>query len=244
MCTNEKPFKPVPGFAPQKIQQNKTTTLNAANNSAPILRPRTLVCHICGREYGTQSLCKVKFLNEEAKKPPNQRRPLPSTPKGLQGSQQYNLEEYNNNAMETYNNDALVRCQNCDRTFLPDSLIRHQKACTADKPFKRQVKDDSNDIDCVNCGKKVKEDKLEKHLEKCQQKQEQQNEFKQLQIEKPRIKFEPPSVQSPTKLIESPVKKLNNENQMLQVFNGIGLRKFCNSYQNLQQQWLEAPNIR
>ena len=46
-------------------------------------RPRGIMCYICGREYFKRSIdihieqCKVKFLNEEKKKPKHERRKLP-----------------------------------------------------------------------------------------------------------------------------------------------------------------------
>ena len=52
-------------------------------------RPVTLMCYICGREFGTKSLdfhlkaCKKKWIDEEAKKSLKQRRPLPQSPKSL-----------------------------------------------------------------------------------------------------------------------------------------------------------------
>ena len=50
-------------------------------------RPKGLMCHICGREFGTKSLeihlraCKKKWEIQESAKPANERRPCPSTPK-------------------------------------------------------------------------------------------------------------------------------------------------------------------
>ena len=41
------------------------------------MRPKMLMCYICGREYGTKSLeihlktCKQKWDNEQAQKPKN-----------------------------------------------------------------------------------------------------------------------------------------------------------------------------
>lgn len=42
----------------------------------------------------------------------------------------------NDIAFKQFNEKALVPCRHCGRTFLPDSLKRHQKRCTADRPFK------------------------------------------------------------------------------------------------------------
>lgn len=43
---------------------------------------------------------------------------------------------YNNGAFDKYNNEALVPCENCGRTFKPESLVHHKKACFSDKPYK------------------------------------------------------------------------------------------------------------
>jgi hypothetical protein len=46
------------------------------------------------------------------------------------------ISAYNNGAYNKYNFEALVPCQNCGRTFKPESLVHHAKACFPDKPFK------------------------------------------------------------------------------------------------------------
>ena len=44
--------------------------------------------------------------------------------------------QFNEEAFNGFNQNALVPCRYCNRTFLPDSLKIHRKICTADKPFK------------------------------------------------------------------------------------------------------------
>ena len=39
------------------------------------------------------------------------------------------MQAYNDAAFETYNTKALEPCPNCARTFLPESLVKHQKFC-------------------------------------------------------------------------------------------------------------------
>jgi len=52
-------------------------------------QPRTLVCYVCGREYGTRSLgihlktCIKKWEMEQANKPKKDRKALPNPPKEL-----------------------------------------------------------------------------------------------------------------------------------------------------------------
>jgi len=58
-------------------------------NNKAILRPKTLVCYICGREYGTRSLeihvktCEKKWDYEQAKLPKKNRKPCPKAPHGF-----------------------------------------------------------------------------------------------------------------------------------------------------------------
>ena len=54
---------------------------------APVIqKPRTVVCYICGREFGTKSIsihepqCLQKWHNENDKLPPNMKRPEPKKP--------------------------------------------------------------------------------------------------------------------------------------------------------------------
>lgn len=44
--------------------------------------------------------------------------------------------QFNEDAFRGFNDNALVPCGHCGRTFLPDSLKVHRKICTAEKPFK------------------------------------------------------------------------------------------------------------
>ena len=52
----------------------------------PGMKPKALMCYICGREYGTASLdihiksCEKKWENEQAKLPVKERRPCPTKP--------------------------------------------------------------------------------------------------------------------------------------------------------------------
>ena len=39
------------------------------------------------------------------------------------------LEKYNEEAFDNFNNNILVPCPNCARTFLPDRLVVHSRSC-------------------------------------------------------------------------------------------------------------------
>ena len=108
----------------------------------PGQRPRMMVCPLCGREFGTMSLpihmktCRQRFEMQQQNLPRNMRksadRIIEQYNKNnamLQSTGNYNMDELNNQAFETYNKEALVPCENCGRTFLPDRLIVHLRSC-------------------------------------------------------------------------------------------------------------------
>lgn len=41
----------------------------------------------------------------------------------------FDEEAFNNDAFKNFNENALVHCEICDRTFLPAALERHLNAC-------------------------------------------------------------------------------------------------------------------
>lgn len=109
-------------------------------------RPAAIICHICGRQYGTASIaihvksCTKKFEEEESKKPKNLRRPVPTTTvsyETLSNLSPAQLEQHNEMAFKNYNDTVLQRCENCGRTFLPDRLTIHQRSCTSNNPARR-----------------------------------------------------------------------------------------------------------
>ena len=99
-----------------------------------------------GREFGTASIeihlktCKQKWEITESQKPAKERRPIPEKPKsfdevviGGKGGGQVDIQKYNDEAYEEYNNKALMACPNCSRTFLPDRLEVHLRSCKIPK---------------------------------------------------------------------------------------------------------------
>ena len=112
-------------------------------------RPVGLICYICGREYGSASIdihvkqCRKLWVEREKLKPEKQRRPLPVEPKVLgatfSSSSSFDRDALNDAAFTSFNDQALVQCGACGRTFLPDALAHHQKACTRARPlFKKR----------------------------------------------------------------------------------------------------------
>ena len=106
-------------------------------------KPRMLVCPLCGREFGTASLeihmksCKKKFEIQQQDLPKNMRRNADKIIASynqnmamMGGGGGYNNMDYMNaQAYDAYNNQALVPCENCGRTFLPDRLLVHLRSC-------------------------------------------------------------------------------------------------------------------
>ncbi|KAJ7423189.1 Zinc finger protein 474 [Willisornis vidua] len=107
-----------------------------------IKRPPTVICYICGREYGTKSIgihepqCLKKWHQENDNLPKHLRRPEPKKPevRPVQAKGFYDLDSLNEAAW-TSAQTQLVPCDICGRTFLPDRLIVHQRSCKP-KPAK------------------------------------------------------------------------------------------------------------
>jgi len=105
-----------------------------------------VTCYLCGRDFGSRSLgihvpnCLKKWEDEQRKLPKKLRLPLPTAPdnleKALAGELHGNeLKEFNIEATKMWNTAVLVPCQHCKRTFFPEKLPKHQKACTQEKPM-------------------------------------------------------------------------------------------------------------
>jgi len=107
-------------------------SLRERTSSNPPARPNTVVCHICGREFGSASIeihtaqCARKWEANEALKPKAQRRPVPEP---VQVGEGESKEEYNEKTLKKWNDEVLLPCENCGRTFLPDRLEIHRRSC-------------------------------------------------------------------------------------------------------------------
>lgn len=104
--------------------------------------PPTLVCYICGREFGTTSLkihqpkCADLFLKREALKPKRERRKLPEPPSAATagGKEPVGMsrEQFNEQAMDKFKKEGLLPCPHCGRTFFEDPLKIHLRSCRSD----------------------------------------------------------------------------------------------------------------
>ena len=124
------PYQPVLQLA----QQGRPVAL------AP--RPKTRLCHVCGRQYGTHSFdihlrqCKELWVAREELKDKWERKPLPSDPCPPEGSEN-DLEVLNKLASEMFDKVSLSTCAHCGRTFLLERLVLHNTSCTFDNPGRR-----------------------------------------------------------------------------------------------------------
>ncbi|XP_005091781.1 zinc finger protein 474 [Aplysia californica] len=121
-----------------------SATATPAPSKPPVIRrPTTVVCYICGREFGSKSIsihepqCLQKWHIENDKLPKQMRRPEPKKPEvrsiGGNKSGQYDVDAMNEAAWQSAQAN-LCKCENCGRTFLPDRLIVHQRSCRPKPP--------------------------------------------------------------------------------------------------------------
>ncbi|XP_018119717.1 zinc finger protein 474-like [Xenopus laevis] len=114
---------------------------------ASLTKPKTLICYICGREFGTKSLpihepkCLEKWKIENDRLPKGQRRPVPQKPQ-LDPSKSTSREEQNEAAWQSFK-DQLLKCSNCGRSFASDRLPVHQKGCKVISDRKDPTKRDN-----------------------------------------------------------------------------------------------------
>eukprot|EP00803_Ostreobium_quekettii_P009892 evm.model.scf_51.3 EVM.evm.TU.scf_51.3 scf_51:20961-32029(+) len=102
-------------------------------------RPRAFTCFLCGQQYGSKSLhihipqCQKLWEEREARKDDEKdRRPLPEAPPELAEplpTKAHLIDEFNNKMFAYWDQITLVGCQTCGRTFRPEALRKHQKAC-------------------------------------------------------------------------------------------------------------------
>lgn len=100
-------------------------------------KKKTVVCYICGREFGSSSVsihepqCLKKWRAENDKLPKSQRRKTPTRPEilpSLANGDSSDVERFNEAAWKSAQ-DQLIPCENCGRRFNPDRLPVHQRSC-------------------------------------------------------------------------------------------------------------------
>jgi hypothetical protein len=111
-----------------------------------VARPKSITCHICGREFGTSSIgihakqCAKKFEKAEMERHPNnpeKRRPVPkeskvlgalavakASGKAISGAM---MDKLNEESYQQWSDEALEMCLKCGRTFRTEALVIHKR---------------------------------------------------------------------------------------------------------------------
>lgn len=163
--------------------------------SSPPQGPRTVICYICGREFGTKSIsihepqCLDKWKVQNNQLPKEQRRPLPKKPETI-GTGSTTREKLNEAAYQSAQSN-LVPCQNCGRTFAPDRLVVHQRACKPKASTSRAAFSDTKEspppkpppavrgpptVVCYICGREFGSKSISIHEPQCLQKWHNEND--------------------------------------------------------------------
>ena len=137
--------------------KKNTNRANSHQKSAPpkpqhfFQKRPFMVCYICGREFGSQSIaihepqCLQKVIDENSQLPKSQRRPLPKKhPEPSESSKWNPLDERKtiggpsnfadhpdyDQGYSAYEQN-LIPCKSCKRTFAPDRHRVHEPNCKA-----------------------------------------------------------------------------------------------------------------
>lgn len=140
-CKPNNPLKMSKNFDPSRLGSGRQGSPREADygrrSPQPPRKPKTVVCFICGREFGTKSIgihepqCLKKWELENSRMPKHLRRPPPVKPSilpSLSGDGGDGLGRRNQLAYES-SQKQLVPCRNCGRTFLPERLEIHIRSC-------------------------------------------------------------------------------------------------------------------
>ena len=112
----------------QQLTSSSSMNRPTSFQPSPPSKPRTVICYICGREFGSKSLpihepqCLRKWKNENSKLPRGLQKPMPRKPSAVGGS---SASEAARNAAK----ENLVACRKCGRTFRPDRIEKHESVC-------------------------------------------------------------------------------------------------------------------
>ncbi|XP_074651936.1 zinc finger protein 474-like [Tubulanus polymorphus] len=139
LVVHQRTCKPNPETPPGTASSNGSSRVNGSKPAPKRAQkrpagPQLVLCYICGQKYTTKSLpihepqCLEKWKIENSRLPKEQRRPLPKKPKIIGEGKPMTMEEMNEAAWQSSQSN-LAPCPNCGRTFLPDRLIVHQRAC-------------------------------------------------------------------------------------------------------------------
>ncbi|CAK58551.1 unnamed protein product (macronuclear) [Paramecium tetraurelia] len=139
-------------------QKTNDNNLNYLNGGGFAVRPKSLLCTICGREFGTASLeihqktCIKKYQNDLINMDPGHRQQMPTTQQVLQKlnqekqvRQQGGTKVGQKSQQVLYEQPqqvmALVGCRKCGRRFNPDRIRKHESVCIGPEPDIQKIKE-------------------------------------------------------------------------------------------------------
>ncbi|CAD8144403.1 unnamed protein product [Paramecium octaurelia] len=139
-------------------QKTNDNNLNYLNGGGFAVRPKSLLCTICGREFGTASLeihqktCIKKYQNDLINMDPGHRQQMPTTQQVLQKlnqekqvRQQGGTKVGQKSQQMLYEQPqqvmALVGCRKCGRRFNPDRIRKHESVCIGPEPDIQKIKE-------------------------------------------------------------------------------------------------------
>ncbi|XP_018020423.1 uncharacterized protein LOC108676797 isoform X2 [Hyalella azteca] len=138
LSVHQKACKPPPGKEPKARPSSTTSGYDLPAHATLGSAKPTVSCYICGREFGSRSInihepqCLNKWRKENSELSPDMQRPEPKKPELVYDD----TGKVDRAAMEEAawqsHLDTLVKCPTCPRTFLPERLVKHQKACRGD----------------------------------------------------------------------------------------------------------------
>ncbi|XP_018334592.1 zinc finger protein 474-like [Agrilus planipennis] len=117
------------------VSSGNSDQCEGKTNSNSRRRPRILPCYICGRPFSISSInihepqCLKKWNIQNDKLPKDKRRPEPKkpdfvfTPVG-----ELNYEATFDRIWDNHLSE-LIPCNQCGRTFFPDRIEKHERAC-------------------------------------------------------------------------------------------------------------------
>ncbi len=104
---------------------------NASNTAKIVQKPKTIVCYLCGREYGSKSLtihqkhCIDAWKHHQEKLPIHLRRDLPEPPVFANKT----LDQFNEEAYQIFNETVMYTCNKCNRRFVSERIVDHEATC-------------------------------------------------------------------------------------------------------------------
>lgn len=193
---------------PTKVIRPETATLSRNSNTpnksfnksvetppADPVKPASVVCYICGREFGTKSInihepqCMKKWEIENNKLPRELKRPRPKKPED--GGKVMTREQMNEAAWEA-SKAQLIPCPNCARTFNPERLPVHLRSCkpkpgqapassqsnsyTSSSSYSKPIPKEPVYVLCYICGRKYGTKSIEIHEPQCLEKWKLEND--------------------------------------------------------------------